>query len=79
MTLDVARRIALLFSNALSFANSFMSQNVEDISDAQLPTKGLTERDRESLFRQHVYHYNVLPLCEICILVLQAISKLGVS
>jgi HEAT repeat-containing protein 5 len=58
VTLDVARRIASLLSNALSFANSFISQNVEDLSDAQLPTvvkKGLTVRDRESLLRRRVH------------------------
>ena len=48
VTLDVARRMVSLLSNALSFANSFLSQNVEDLSDAQSPTavkKGLTVRD----------------------------------
>ena len=48
VTLDVARQIASLLSNALSFANNFISQNIEDLSDAQLPTavkKGLTVRD----------------------------------
>ena len=48
VSLDVARRIASLLSNALSFANSFISQNVEDFSDAQPPTavkKGLTVWD----------------------------------
>ena len=38
VTLDVARWMASLLSNALSFANSFISQNVEDLNDAQLPT-----------------------------------------
>jgi HEAT repeat-containing protein 5 len=58
VTLDVARRIALLLSNALSFANSFISQNVEDLSDAQLLTvvkKGLTVWDHESLLRRRVH------------------------
>ena len=51
---------ASLLSHALSFANSFISQNVEDLSDAQLPTvvkKGLTVRDRESLPRRGVHQY----------------------
>ena len=51
---------ASLLSHALSFANSFISQNVEDLSDAQLPTvvkKGLTVRDRESLLRRSVHQY----------------------
>jgi hypothetical protein len=58
VTLDVARRIASLLSNVLSFANSFISQNVEDFSDSQLPTavkKGLTVRDRESLLCRRVH------------------------
>ena len=58
VTLDVARRIASLLSNALSFANNFVSQNVEDHNDAQLPTvvkKGLTMRDREALLRRRVH------------------------
>ena len=58
VTLDVARRIASLLSNVLSFANNFISQNVEDISDAQLPNvvkKGLTVRVRESLLRRRVH------------------------
>jgi hypothetical protein len=57
VTFVVARRIVSLLSNALSFAKSFISQNVEDLSDAQLPTvvKGLTVRDRESLLRRRVH------------------------
>ena len=58
VTLDVARRIASLLNNALSFANNFISQNVEDLNDAQLPTtvkKGLTVRDREALLRRRVH------------------------
>ena len=58
VTLDVARRIASLLCNVLSFAGNFISQNVEDLSDAQLPTvvkKGLTLRDREALLRRLVH------------------------
>lgn len=46
---DVARRIASISSNALSFANGFISQNLE-----RFPTsyccEGLTLQDRESCF-----------------------------
>lgn len=58
VTLDVARRIASVLSNALSFANGFISQNVEDPADAQLSQgtkKGLTIREREALLRKRVY------------------------
>jgi len=58
VTLDVARRIASLLSNALSFANNFISQNVEDHTDGQLPIvvkKGLSMRDREALLRRRVH------------------------
>ncbi|KDR82328.1 hypothetical protein GALMADRAFT_237575 [Galerina marginata CBS 339.88] len=58
VTLDVARRIASLLSNALSFANNFISQNVEDPADSQLPVvvrKGLNMREREALLRRRVH------------------------
>ena len=58
VTLDVARRIASVLSNALLFANGFIAQNVEDPSEIQppvVPKKGLTMRDRESLLRRRVY------------------------
>lgn len=58
VTLDVARRIASVLSNALSFANNFISQNVEDPADLQpqvVPRKGLNMRDREALLRRRVY------------------------
>ncbi|KAJ2921172.1 hypothetical protein H1R20_g15918, partial [Candolleomyces eurysporus] len=58
VTLDVARRIASVLSNALSFANNFVSQNVEDPADSQpqlAPRKGLSMRDREALLRRRVY------------------------
>ena len=58
VTLDVARRIASLLSNALSFANNFISANVEDPVDAQLPVivrKGLNLREREALLRRRVH------------------------
>jgi len=64
VTLDVARRIASLLSNALSFANGFISQIVEDPSELQhqyAPPSGvkrereLTLREREALLRRRVY------------------------
>lgn len=57
VTLDVARRIASVLSNALLFANNFISQGVDDLLDASLPTttKGLTLRSREALLRRRVY------------------------
>jgi hypothetical protein len=58
VTLDVARRVASLLSNALSFANNFISQNVEDLSDSQLAVvvkKGLTLWDREALLCRWVH------------------------
>lgn len=58
VTLDVARRIASVLSNALSFANNFVSQNVEDPAELQpqlAPRKGLSIRDREALLRRRVY------------------------
>lgn len=57
VTLDVARRIASVLSNALSFANNFISQNVEDPTETQIPVinKGLTLGAREALLRRRVY------------------------
>ena len=57
VTLDVARRIASLLTNALSFANTFISQNNEDSSDptSQLDSKVLSIRSREALLRRRVY------------------------
>lgn len=61
VTLDVARRISSLLSNALSFANNFVSLNVEDPTDTQLPgggtisgRRGIGMRDREALLRRRV-------------------------
>lgn len=58
VTLDVARRIASLLSNALLFANNFITQNVEDPAEMQVTPivkNGLTIRDREALLRRRVY------------------------
>lgn len=56
VTLDVARRIASLLTNALSFANTFISQNFEDSSDTtQVESRGLSIRSREALLRRRVY------------------------
>lgn len=57
VTLDVGRRIASLLSNALLFANNFISQHAEDPNEAQVPevTKGLSLRASEALLRRRVY------------------------
>ncbi|PPQ99633.1 hypothetical protein CVT24_005211, partial [Panaeolus cyanescens] len=61
VTLDVARRIASLLSNALSFANGFISVNVEDPNGDTQPLppgavrKGLNLREREALLRRRVH------------------------
>ncbi|CAA7266119.1 unnamed protein product [Cyclocybe aegerita] len=61
ITLDVARRIASLLSNALSFANNFISVGVEDPLETQPPIpgaprrKGPTLREREALLRRRVH------------------------
>ncbi|KAF8966949.1 clathrin-coated vesicle protein [Flammula alnicola] len=65
VTLDVARRVASLLSNALSFANSFISAGVEDPGaegahgHVQLPVLarkgGPSLREREALLRRRVH------------------------
>ena len=58
VTLDVARWVASLLSNTLSFANNFISANARDPVDAQLPVivrKGPNLRERESLLRRRVH------------------------
>jgi len=69
VTLDVARRISSLLSNALSFANGYISAGVDDPLESQLPSSqahlqlgsagrralGLTLRERESLLRRRVH------------------------
>lgn len=56
VTLDVARRIASLLSNGLSFANTFISHSVEDSSDPVVPeSQGVSIRSREALLRRRVY------------------------
>lgn len=65
VTLDVARRIASVLSNALTFANNFVSQPIEDPAELQVApttaaghpivTPGLTLRQREALLRRRVY------------------------
>jgi HEAT repeat-containing protein 5 len=60
VNLDVGRRIATVLSNALIFANNFISLNVqEDPQDAPgsntVSMKGLNLRAREALLRRRVY------------------------
>jgi hypothetical protein len=57
VTLDVARRVASMLSNALSFANSLIAQRMDDIAESSLPSpsNGLPLRSREALLRRRVY------------------------
>lgn len=58
VTLDVGRRVAMVLSNALLFANNFINQKVDDGTDTQIPSpqpKGLTLKGREALLRRRVY------------------------
>lgn len=54
VTLDVARRISSVLSNALLFANNFIAQNVEDPSEG-LGGKGMGLRAREAFLRRRIY------------------------
>ncbi|KAI5895636.1 ARM repeat-containing protein [Schizophyllum commune H4-8] len=58
VTLDVARRVSSVLSNALNFANGFVGQNIEDPSEQDNGLgngKGLGLRAREALLRRRVY------------------------
>ncbi|KIY49942.1 ARM repeat-containing protein [Fistulina hepatica ATCC 64428] len=58
VTLDVARRVSSVLSNALNFANGFVSQNVEDPAlapGASTGSGGLSLRTREALLRRRVH------------------------
>ncbi|KIK61652.1 hypothetical protein GYMLUDRAFT_73165 [Collybiopsis luxurians FD-317 M1] len=58
VNLDVGRRIASVLGNALSFANNFITLNVEEPPETQIPNtfkKGLTVKGREALLRRRVY------------------------
>jgi len=57
VTLDVARRISSVLNNALSFANSFVSQSIDDTTESSTspPSSGLSLRSRENLLRRRVY------------------------
>lgn len=57
ITLDVARRIASLLSNALLFANAFVTQKLDEQQDGGI-TSGIRNIDlptREALLRRRVY------------------------
>jgi HEAT repeat-containing protein 5 len=54
VTLDVARRISSLLVNALSFANMFISQNVEELPETG-SSKSMSLKVRETLLRRRVY------------------------
>ncbi|THU92726.1 clathrin-coated vesicle protein [Dendrothele bispora CBS 962.96] len=56
ITLDVGRRISSVLSNALMFANNFMSVNVEEPPEMQMSgSKGLSLKAREAMLRRRVY------------------------
>ncbi|KAF8523823.1 ARM repeat-containing protein [Gautieria morchelliformis] len=58
ITLDVARRIASLLSNALLFANAFVAQKVDEQQDGAISFGGSRYIDlptREALLRRRVY------------------------
>jgi len=62
VTLDVARRLANVLINALSFANNFISAGVEDPAESPLMQQGqsrrntgLTLREREALLRTRIH------------------------
>ena len=63
VTLDMDRLIASLLSNALSSSNSFIFQNVEDISDAQLPT--VVKKELTNLYFVNVFTNALLPLVSL--------------
>lgn len=53
VTLDVARRISSLLANALSFANTFISQPIEEPEAGS--SKAMNLRTRETLLRRRIY------------------------
>ncbi|KAJ3781084.1 clathrin-coated vesicle protein [Lentinula aff. detonsa] len=58
VNLDVGRRIASVLGNALSFANNFITLNIEEPLEPPLPNtfkKGLSAKGREALLRRRVY------------------------
>lgn len=57
ITLDVARRISSLLSNALLFANAFVTQRVEELNENAAPytVRGIDLLTREALLRRRVY------------------------
>ncbi|KAJ3914962.1 clathrin-coated vesicle protein [Lentinula edodes] len=58
VNLDVGRRIASVLGNPLSFANSFITLNIEQPLEPPLPStfnKGLSLNGREALLRRRVY------------------------
>lgn len=58
VNLDVGRRIASVLGNSLSFANNFITLNIEEPLEPPLPStfkKGLSLKGREALLRRRVY------------------------
>ena len=57
LTLDVARRIATMLTNAFVFTNAFASQHIEDQSGSNIEpsSNGPSLRSREALLRRRVF------------------------
>lgn len=64
---DVTRRITSLLSNALQFANTFISSKVpENPDEAQADAKGLSLEGREALLRSRIFHcFSLLGLASV--------------
>ncbi|KAF5377759.1 hypothetical protein D9757_008083 [Collybiopsis confluens] len=64
VNLDVGRRIASVLGNALSFANNFITLNIDEPQETQVPNtfkKGFPVKGREALLRRRVYQcYSIL-------------------
>lgn len=57
ITLDVARRISSLLSNALAFSQAFVGQKFDELPDGTAPVtyRGLNSTTREALMRRRIY------------------------
>ncbi len=68
VTTDITRRVASLLTNALQFANLFVSQHVEQTLDpaSQAEQKGLTLNGTEALLRYRVFQcFSALDLSSV--------------
>lgn len=71
LTLDVARRVASLLNNAMSFINTFVTQNMEEASEgmsqnSKPESQGLSLQDREAFLRRRIYQcYSALGFASV--------------